>query len=221
MKQDRQPREANRSRYFHEIFFSLNVAFASMTVVLASFPHLTYIFSRMESSINLLSGIRQTDYIRGYFAIFIPSLILALAIWAVLRLSWRTRPMTEILRSVAGVVALFALPAFWFYTFQYYGWPFGWPYRGAPFELGLALVCTLLFISGKWSIRWWLAVLLLAGHYTFFWVRIGGNYSMPNYAGPIAPILSFASAAAWVFDIRRLPPPESIDNVPQGELIKI
>lgn len=221
MKQGERSRETNYLRYLHEALFSLNVAFASMTLALATSPHETRLFNGMESSINRLLRIRQTDYIRGYFAVLIPSVILALVIWAVLRLSWRTRTTRMILRSVAGVVALFALPAFWFYTFQYYGWPFGWPYRGAPFELSLVLVFVLLLLSRKWPLRWWLVVLFLAGHYTFLWIRIGGNYSMPNYAGPIAPILSYSSAVAWMFYLRRLPPQESIHSVPKGELIKI
>jgi hypothetical protein len=221
MKLDGRPRKDNYLRYLHEVLFSLNVAFASMTIMSATSPHVTRIFSRMESSTNLFLGIRQTDYIRGYFAILIPSLILALALWAALRLSRRTRLTREILRSVAGIVALFALPAFWFYAFQSYGWPFGWPYREAPFELSAALVCVWLFLKGKWPARWWLGVLFLVGHYTFFWIRIGGNYAMPNYAGPIAPILSFSSAVAWAFYIRRLPPQETIHYVPQSEPIKI
>lgn len=128
MKQSGRSQESNYLRYLHEVLFSLNVAFASMTLAFAISPQGTRIFSGMESSINRLLGIRQTDYIRGYFATVIPSVVLAFALWAVLRLSWKTRTTRVILRSVAGMVALFALPALWFYSFQYYGWPFGWPY---------------------------------------------------------------------------------------------
>jgi hypothetical protein len=221
MTQSRRPRETNLLRYFHEALFAFNVAFLTMTVAFEKSARLAAVFSRMESSLNVLLGIRQTDYIRGYFAILIPSLILGSVLWAVLRFFEDSRLSHEVLRSVAGLVALFALPAFWIYAFQRYGWPFGWPYRGAPLELIAAVVCALLLMSRRWHFPWWFAFVLLAGHYIFFWLCVGGNYAMPNYAGPIAPILSFCSGLAWALYIRRLPPQELIHNAVAKEPARV
>lgn len=221
MTQSKRPREISSFQYLHEALFAFNVGFFAMTVAFANCAQLAAVFSRMESSLNMLLGIRQTDYIRGYFAISIPSLILGCLLWAALRFSGQTRFSEEILRSVAGLFALFAVPAFWIYQFQSYGWPFGWPYRGAPFELAAAVLCAILLKRGRWRFPWWFAFPLLAGHYIFFWLWVGGNYAMPNYAGPIAPILSFCSGVAWACYIRRLPPPEMIHGVLEKEPVRI
>jgi hypothetical protein len=213
--------EGSVLRYFHEALFSFNVAFVTMTIVLEHSTYLAAGFSQMESSLNGLLGIRQTDYIRGYFAILIPSMLLGSVLWAVLRASERRRLSQQILRSAAGFFALFALPAFWIYAFQRYGWPFGWPYRGGPFELIAVLFCAFLFKSGRWRLPWWSVSVLLAGHYIFLWLCIGGNYAMPNYAGPIAPILSLCSGLAWALYIRRLPPQATIHGALEKEPLRI
>ncbi len=209
MVQRKRP-EGRALRYFHEALFSFNVAFFTTTIVLEHSAYLSGGFSRMESSLNVLLGIRQTDYVRGYFTILIPSMILGSLLWAVLRLLQHTRMSHEILRSVAGLVALFAIPVFWIYAFQRYGWPFGWPYRGAPFELLAVFICASLLLSRRWQFPMWSALLLLSGHYIFLWWLIGWNPAMPNYSGPIAPILSFCSAVVWAVYIRRLPPEETL-----------
>ena len=221
MTQSRRSRETSLVRYFHEALFAFNVALFSMTVAFEKSPELAAPFSRMESSLNVLLGIRQTDYIRGYFALLVPSLILGSVLWAVLRFFGQARLSQEILRSVAGLVALFALPAFWIYAFQRYGWPFGWPYRGAPFELIAAFIGALLLMTRRQQFPPWIALLFLSGHYIFLWLFIGGNAAMPNYAGPIAPVLSFCSAVLWTVYIAQLPPPETIDDTPENEPVRI
>jgi hypothetical protein len=159
-------------------------------------PNLSIPFIHAEVSINRLLNIRQTDLIRGYFACLIPSAILAFTFWILLRLSSRTKLTAEILRSVAGILVLSSLPAFWLYASQLDGWSFHWSYIGWVLECTVAIGLALLFLQHRLPIPEWCCMLLATGHYAFwFWVR--GNLFMPDYAGPAAPILGLSSTVAW------------------------
>jgi hypothetical protein len=197
--------ERNVDRYIrtlHEALLSLYLGFVLSGVTLALSPGLLHLCTRMELGINHLLSIRQSDLIAGYFSILVPSAILAIALWLLLRVFSRSLATRRILR-LWGVFVLFEPPVFWFCVYELHGWPFGWPYRGAPLELGGAILFTWMFLSGKWRIAWWFGATLLVLHYAFFWFRIGGDPSMPNLAGPIAPILGFCSATVWGFYVLR------------------
>jgi hypothetical protein len=183
-------------RYLHEILFSLNIAFAVTSFVELVRHNLMSPFFQLEFSIQKALSIHQTDLLHGYFALSISSIVLALCLWALLRLSSRTNVTAEILRSFAGILVLLGPPAFWLYINEVHGWPYGFPYRGAPFELIVAVACSLLFLSGKWSISEWWGVLLAASHYAF-WFWLSGSIFTANYTGPITPLLGFSSIVVW------------------------
>jgi len=187
---------ANRVRYIHEILLSANLALLGITVIFAFAPNVMAPFLRIDASINRSFGIRQTDFVRGYFAIIISTALLALLIWGLLRLSSRTWLTNVILRSASGIAVLLAIPALWFWANQQHGWPYGWPYRGVPVELALVLLYLVWFLSGKRSIPGWYGLLLLVVHYAF-WFWIYGSAYLATYIGPAGTILGFGSMVAW------------------------
>jgi hypothetical protein len=154
--------------------------------------------SQMEIRINHFLHIRQTDFIRGYFSIWIPSVLIAFLIWVALRASIRTRVTQGFLRSVAGLITIFAPPAYWFQFWEWTFRPEGWPNFGAPFELAIAVVITVLFLSRKWSPPFWVGLLLVGAHYAYWYYTTEWVPFATNYASPAGAILGFCSAVAWV-----------------------
>jgi hypothetical protein len=181
----------------HELLFSLNIAFLAISLIFLLVPELSYRSISWEISSNRLLQIRQTDLIRGYFEYGIPSIILASCICIVLHLSSPFRLTREVLRSVAGLILIICPPVFWVCYYQVIGWPIRWPYRGAPIEIALAIVCMVGYLLHKWKAVLWFKILLLAGHYGFWWWMPSSNPTRADYAGPIGPILGVCSAVAW------------------------
>jgi chromate transport protein ChrA len=171
--------------------FSLHLAVVGMSMAFTSIA-VSAPFSRMECRINVFLHIRQTDFVRGYFAIWIPSVLVAFLIWFMLRTFASKRLTQRFLRSLAGIITIVAPLAFWVFTYEMTFWPVGRPYVGASFEMATAVVCSLLFLSGKWKVPSWVSLLLIAVHY-FFW-----------YSGPSGQILGFCSAVAWGLYVSRL-----------------
>jgi hypothetical protein len=66
-----------RIQYLFEILLSTDIAFAIASVALRSWT-LFRPFAQIEGKIHGLLGIRQTDFIHGYIAIAIASLLLAI-----------------------------------------------------------------------------------------------------------------------------------------------
>jgi hypothetical protein len=198
-------------RLLYEGLLSLYFAFVACAVTLALSARLLRLSTRMEVGINHLIGISQSDMIRGYFSILIPSAAVALVLWLLLWASSQSSTTRRILR-FGGVFVLFVPAVFWFFVYQRHGWPFGWPYRGAPIELGVAILCTWMFLFRRWPLGWWLSITLLALHYAFFWFRVGGDPYMPNLAGPIMPILGFCSAAVWGLYVVRARAPQDLNG---------
>ena len=184
-------------RSLHEGFFSLSIGFLVVSLIFLTAPNLSLPFAHLEVRINELLHVRQTDLIRGYFEYTIASILLALCIGVLLRVSSGTCITNSILRSSSGIALILAPPIFWVCYYQIIGWPFGWPYRWAPIELALAIVCMTLYILGRWPIPRWAGVLLLGTHYTFWYWIPSSNPNRADYAGPIGPILTFCSAWLW------------------------
>lgn len=190
-------------RGVHEIMFSINIAFTSVSLLFLAWPTLSRPFINMEVATNRLLQIRQTDLIRGYFEFGIASTILAFCCWLALRLSSTTRLTSEILQSVAGIATILALPVFWFYVSQQGGWSLGWRDATWLVEVAVALLCVLLFLYQRFPVQGWLCVLLVMGHYAFwFWIR--ENIFLASSAGPIAPIIGFFSTLAWGVYVKSL-----------------
>lgn len=191
-------------RHLWEALFSLHLGFAAMTMVFIANPALDPPFSRMETRINVFLHIRQTDYVRGYFSIWVPSVLVSLLIWVVLRTFARTRFIQGFLRSLAGIVTIFTPMAFWVFLYEHTSRPVGCPWEEAAFEMAAALIFTLLFLLGKWQVPAWASLLLLAAHYVFWYFTPSSDPAQAGYGGPSGPILGFCAAAAWGLYVSRL-----------------
>jgi hypothetical protein len=191
-------------RYLWEALFCLHVAFAAMSAIFISSVAMLAPFSRMEYRINELFRIPQTDFVRGYFAIWISSVLLAVLMLVPLRGCARSRCAEEFVRSVGGFITLLIPLMFWVFIYQRTFWPIGWPYEGAPFEIAITLVVTALFVSGRWGVPSWIGLLLLVLHYLYWYIAPSSDPLRPNYMGPFGPILGFCSAVAWATYITRI-----------------
>ena len=78
--------ETSIVRGLAEILFCVNAGFAATSVMFCLSLSACLPFLHLEVYLNHLLGIRQTDFIRGYFAIWIPSLIVAACIWTLVQL---------------------------------------------------------------------------------------------------------------------------------------
>lgn len=190
--------------YTHEILFSWYMAFLSVSLVFIFANGLSIPFIHLEYKINNYFGIRNTDLVSGYLTYLISSAVLALCIGISLQLSSRTTSTKWILRSGSGVLLLFSPPVFWFSYYQVVGWPFRWPYRGAPVELAVSGLCVTLYLLKKWPVPGWISVILIAAHYNFWYWTQTSNPEKADYAGPIAPLLGFCGAIAWGVYVTRL-----------------
>lgn len=184
-------------RYIHEILFSFTTSFLAVSCLFMLVPMSLSPFSRLESRIDSFLHISYTDLMPGYFEILVPSVFVALFIFIILRLSRTTLFTNEILRTISGVTLLLSPPLFWFCYFQALGWPLGWPYRGTPFELVFVAICAVLYLNRKWPLPRWISVSLLLTHYVFWYWTTPSHLNMPNYAGPIAPVLGFLASLVW------------------------
>jgi hypothetical protein len=163
-----------RIQYVWEVLASFYLGYLG-TLVASTSSTTGWAFLRLEREINIFLQIRQTDFIRGYLALWAPSTMAGLVIWLILRISAGT-PFTHlIIRSVAGIVTMagpFAFwlgASFWAYANGRASWPVGWVHGLAPFEMAAALAWTALFLSGNWKAPFWAGALVIAAHFVFWY----------------------------------------------------
>ena len=197
------------SRFLLEVFFSIDLGYAGMSMVFCAIPSVSIPFAHLEFYLNHLLHIRQTDYIRGYFEIWIPSLISALCIWSLLRLTRRLSFTEEILRSAAGVAILLFPAAIWTCVYERNGWTLQWPYKPIFLEAGLALICLWVFLKAPWAAARWVGISAFLAHSIFwYWFVSGGfhalEWGIPVYGGPAGLITDFCSTLVWGLYIREL-----------------
>jgi hypothetical protein len=212
---------AKTARWIHEAFFSLNLAFVIMALVFDYAPRsLISHLNRLESAVNGLLQIRQTDFITGYWAFFLPGIALALCIWLLLRVLSRTQLTAEILRSGAGVAAVSAPPLWWLCTTymrtQRYGWT---PLAAFQFyELALALFCVSMYLYGRWPIPAGGSVLILLLHYAFwfwqFWPLFGTLLRGWGGAGAVTLVAGLCSSLSWVLYLANLGQESTLRQTP-------
>lgn len=183
-----------------------------MLVVFCAIPSVSIPFAHLEVYLNHLLHIRQTDYIRGYFTIWIPSLISALCIWNLFRLARRLSFTKEILRSAAGVAIILCPTAIWTCEYERNGWSLQWPYKMVFGEPMLALICLRVFLKAPWAVARWVGISAFLAHSLFwYWFTSDGfhalEWGIPGYRGPAGLILGFCSALVWGLYIRELRQP--------------
>lgn len=195
---------ANSIRRLWEVLFSLHLSLAIVTIVLMASGGLRMLTVHMEIRINRFLHIRQTDFIRGYFEIWIPTVLAALLILVLWRAFARTRFTHKFLRGVAGIITILCPIVFWVLFYKQNQWSLTEIFVVDPFEMVVALVCALLFLMGRWRLPLWATVPLLAAHYAFWFLANPSNINYPNYAGPLGPILGFFAATAWVLYVDKM-----------------
>ncbi len=194
--------ERPRERGLVEVLFSVNTGFAAMSILFCASSSASLPFVHLEVYLNHLLGIRQTDYIRGYFTIWVPSLVLAVCIWSLLRVLIRLRLAQRFLRSVAGMMILLGPTAIWTCVYERNGWSLQWPYKAVWGEAALATICFFLFLKGPWAKSSRIGVLAFLGHCIFwYWFTSDGFHSldwgMPGYGGAIGMMLGFCALLIW------------------------
>ena len=202
-----------RTRLFHEAMFSLNVG---LTCMIVAFGYgrdsgLESWLYRLNSSINNYLHMAQSDLATNGFVFFIFGLALALCAWALLRLFSNSSVTREILRSVAGFLALAALPAM-----ETNPWSNVGAFRRIvfPLEILFTLYFAFRYLHGQWPQTAWAVCAFFALHFMFWsyefelygqmaWtVRYHRFYLFPTIA--IAWIVACSSAVLWGLYVAQL-----------------
>ncbi len=197
--------QRSRVRVLLEVLFSFNTAFAGMSLLFCASSSASLPFIRLEVYLNHLLGIRQTDYIRGYFTAWIPSLILAIGLLILVRSLSRLSLTNCVLRSVAGIAILLSPTAVWTCGYERNGWSIQWPYKMIWGEAVLAVICVLIFLKGPWETSRRVGVSALLGHCVYwYWFVTDGlhlpnslNWGMPGYGGPFGMVVGILTLLVW------------------------
>lgn len=189
----------------HMAAFSLNVGLLIMALLLLYPAH--SVISRLnqfEVGINRFLGIKQTDLILGYWEFLVPGVALAACIWLFLSLTSRESFTLAFLQFVAGFTALAAAPLYWLCASNRADGRYGWsPLRAFQlYELVLVLILALLVVLRRRDLIWWPGIVVLIGHYGFwFWqfrpqlsTALGGYGDAPA----LISFASFAAGLAWI-----------------------
>jgi hypothetical protein len=190
--------------YFHEFLFSLNIALLlRWQSARTSFSDLE---PRLTWRINAALHLHLHNSVGGYTAFFALALALALGVFAFASLCAHTSWGEKVLRSIAGVVTLTALPACWLYVTHLFSM------RGLPnppriwlfLELGVAIACAVLYLLARWPFPAWTSILLLALHFGFWgWLLLGGLYFWRAPAELSFPLAGFCACLAWGMYVAR------------------
>jgi hypothetical protein len=207
-----QPQGVSPSQRIHEVAFSVNLAFALVALFFLLGPQsATSTLFRMNVAVyrylHLLPDVRvpKDYYTGGYFAFFLPATALAICVWALLRVLSRSELAHGLLRSVAGITALAASPAWWVWSTYLVGRRDGWsPFAAIQFyELALVLLCATLYLFGKWGVPTWISIIILLLHNGFWFWQFGSAPFFMGYGGPVAPTVSLCAVTTWVLYLQR------------------
>ncbi len=202
-----------RSQFFLELLLSLNTGFAGMSMFFCAMGLSGEMpFIRLEVYLNHLFHIRQTDYVRGYFAIWIPSLAIALCILTLFRLSRHLSITKSSLRFVAGMTVFLSPCAIWTCAYEHIRWSLDWPYKLIWGEAALAVLCLWVFLKARWAIGKWIGISAFVAHSLFWYFFLSGtlnglNWGIPHYAGPAGLLLGTSAAFAWelyIWELRQV-----------------
>jgi len=200
-------------RRLHEAAFSVNLAFALVAYLFLLGPEtVTSLLFRMDIVISrqlrLLPEVTPPKdyYTAAYFAFFVPAIALAGCIWALLRLFSKLALMRAVLRSVAGVTALAASPAWWLLSTYSASARYGWtPFAAIQFyELILMLLYVVLYLSRRLAVSAWVSITAFMVHNGFWFWQFGAIPFFMGYGGPVASTVTFVAGVAWVLYLRQL-----------------
>jgi len=196
--------EILRLQVLAEALFSLNTAFAGVSLIFSASLSASLPFIHLEVYLNHLLGIRQTDYIRGYFTLWIPSLVLAMCLLTLLRFLSGLSLTRWIMQSVAGILIFLSPTAVWTCGYEQNGWSLQWPYKLIWGEAALAVICFCIFLKGPREASRKIGSFALLGHCFFwYWFTCNGFCSPvslfwgPRYDGPFGMMLGSFALLVW------------------------
>lgn len=180
-------------RFFNAILFSVNVGFASISLVFLFFPRL--FAGPIADFSNKLFDPSRGQFATNAIIYWTGALLLASVLWMIHAFLWRTTALSFLLHSVAGFIALCTPMAFWLCVNENSG------HMGARFWVGAielpgALALAFLFQSGKIHLGPLIGATLLAAHF-LLWFWVFGNIWVATYEGPTGAILGFMASLAW------------------------
>jgi hypothetical protein len=180
-------------RKLHILVFSMSTAYLAISLLFLFVPRASFPLSRLEYVISEFLGIHETHVSRNYLQPVV-CCFLALVIAALFLIFAERQSIKWFLRAGSGVVLLLSQPVYWLFYYQNVGWPFRWPYRFAPVELGVVVLFLIWRLRLKRNLPWSVSLCFLIVHFTFWYTF--GSY-IANYGGPVAPTLTFVAALIW------------------------
>lgn len=204
MPDGRQPRTTRALRSIHKILFSINVGIWIMAAVLLYGSRLLLgTLIQLETTVHHLFHMRQSDFIEMHIALFFPALVLAGLVWRGLR-SLSKSIAFEMLRSVAGVLALAMTPIWWlaerYAVDRQYGWN---PFQALQlYEMVIIIIWVFLFSLGKWPRAFWVNLCIFLAH-SSFWIWECGPCRLYISNWQIAPFVGFCSGLAWILYLEK------------------
>jgi len=187
----------NSVRSLWEIFFSLNLGGVTVCVIFAVSDAAGAFISRLESRIKIFLHMRQTDLVVGHLSCWIPTVLVALLAWVVLRKTAGSRFTEVFVRRVAGNITISAPLIVQMSYYQTTYWMEWWRRGALIAEMVVALALIWRFQSGRWKPLPVPGLLLLALHFAFWWFVPEKSLTSTGYGGPAGPILGFCGAIAW------------------------
>ena len=190
------------SRRVTELLFSVNFVFHVLSVasIRLPYPAWLYLLSPGRSLVSIVhqifpipKALRDADLNVQYFLGSV--LVWSALVFLIFRIASRLSPSDVVLRNLAGVTGVVALPLAVRYS--------GRVRLDAPdwllFEILPAVILTVLFQSGFLR-KNFLLMLLLAAHFVLW-----GWAVVPSWFWPVYPILGFGATAVWGAYLQRLP----------------
>ena len=118
--------------------------------------------------------------IRGYFTIWIPTLVLALSLLMLSRYLIARYITGFALHAQAAMAILLSPVAVWTCRYEQNGWSLQWPYKTIWGEAALASICVGIFLMAPWEISRKMGLSALLGHCVFWYWFVSDGFHLPN-----------------------------------------
>jgi hypothetical protein len=202
---------AKQLRYAHEALFALNLALVlkleGNQVPNRFFSVLDFGEASLQSRINRYFQLHPHSAVGGNIAFIVPALVLALLLFALIRIAVASSLIRKVFVSAAGIVSLIALPVVWLSVVRLIG--VAPPLPNPPhlllyFELFTATACAFLYLYAYWPIPGWVSIAMLAVHFGFWdWIISRGPYFWLNPFSLIFPLTGFFATLLWAITVSR------------------
>jgi hypothetical protein len=211
----------------HEVFFALNIGFAVPFAVLmfaygrATFgpPARFFLEPAVEFLINHATKLNRSLHLyygsdAGYEITACASILLiALAVFLILRVLGRTAMNRALLYPIGGLSAMALLPALYEHVLQSTWWIYGgslYPFRRSGqlsfSALEMSLILAFFLLARNWRHRVWVGAVVLTLHYTLWTGQLWWTFHRIPLLGPKLLYFVFpCSGFVWLFYTRTLP----------------